>query len=149
MPRKRSELPLIGRSDHLDLPDLGIYDISSRIDTGAASSSIHCEKIRVKEDASGKEYLSVKFEKDSRKWTRIAEFTERRVRSSNGMSEYRFVIFTSLLICGHQYQTEITLADRESMRFPLLIGRKALHGKFIVDVRKTNVSHRQKLKATR
>ena len=60
----------------------------------------------------------------------------RRVKSSNGTVEERIFIKTLLELGGRNFEAEISLTDRASMKFPMLIGRKYLEGRFLVDVSK-------------
>jgi len=58
----------------------------------------------------------------------------RHVRSSNGLIQERIFIKTTLELFGHRYETELSLTDRASMKYPMLIGRKFLENRFVVDV---------------
>ena len=76
----------------------------------------------------------------------IYDFKEKRVRSSNGQLQYRYLIKTSVIIFGKKYKTEFTLTDRGKMKYPILIGRKLLNKNFVVDVSKLNLSLKSKQK---
>jgi hypothetical protein len=58
----------------------------------------------------------------------------RHVKSSNGTIQERIFIKTTLALFNQQYETELSLTDRASMKYPMLIGRKFLEDRFIVDV---------------
>ncbi len=58
----------------------------------------------------------------------------RHVKSSNGTIEERIFIKTTLELYGRRYETELSLTDRKSMKYPMLIGRRFLEGHFLVDV---------------
>lgn len=58
----------------------------------------------------------------------------RHVKSSNGTIQERIFIKTALQLFGQEYETELSLTDRKSMKYPMLIGRKYLEDRFIVDV---------------
>lgn len=58
----------------------------------------------------------------------------RHVKSSNGTIQERIFIKTTLKLFNQQYETELSLTDRASMKYPMLIGRKFLEERFIVDV---------------
>lgn len=58
----------------------------------------------------------------------------RHVKSSNGIVQERIFIKTTLALFNQQYETELSLTDRASMKYPMLIGRKFLEDRFIVDV---------------
>jgi len=138
----------IGRQDKVDLPELGLKDIDIKVDTGAYTSSINCSRVKVKL-INGVETLcfyisgSKIHEKKSREFSTI-NFEKRKVRSSNGMTENRYVIETFVLLFGKKAKLEFSLTDRSKMRFPVLLGRKFLTQRFIVDVSKKNLSYKQK-----
>lgn len=140
----------IGRQDKVDLPDFGLTDIDAKIDTGAYTSSINCSRVKVKSVGGQKElsfYLSGNriHERRSRKFT-TTDFRKKKIRSSNGQTEERYVIKTRILLFGKNLKLELSLADRSKMKFPILIGRKFLTDRFIVDVSKKNLSYSAKLK---
>ncbi len=58
----------------------------------------------------------------------------RNVRSSNGTLQERIFIKTKINLCGKSYTAQLSLADRTEMKYPMLIGRKFLEGRYIVDV---------------
>jgi hypothetical protein len=75
---------------------------------------------------------------------RTSEFREKLIKSSFGQTEYRYAIKTDIILFGQKYHVELTLADREKMQFPILIGRNVLRRNFIVDVGKKNLSFKLK-----
>lgn len=139
---------LIGRKDILDFPELKLEDIEVKVDTGAYSSSIHCRDIE-QEVIDGKKAITFVLLDPShpnyhgKKFT-YYNFKEKKVKSSNGVSEKRFIITSDVLIYGKNYKIELSLTERGEMRFPILIGRKLLMGKFIVDTSKVNLSYKEK-----
>jgi hypothetical protein len=140
---------IIGRKDKGDFPDLELRNIDLKIDTGAYTSAIHCHKIKTKEingnqiltftllDPSHKQYGDKEFSTD--------KFREKRIKNSFGSSEKRFVIKTSIRLFGKKYAIELSLSERGEMRFPILIGRKFLMGKFIVNPSEYDLSYKLKL----
>jgi hypothetical protein len=72
------------------------------------------------------------------------EFDQRNVRNSFGEVEKRFVITTPLKIFNEEIIAEFSLSNRGSLKFPVLIGRKILRNRFIIDVAKKNQSFRAK-----
>jgi hypothetical protein len=150
---KKNPIPklIIGTKDKVDFPLFDLYNIDCKIDTGADTSSIHCYRIKIMEE-NNQEFLSFKLldpehKNYNNKEFRVKEFAERQIKSSNGQTEYRYVITTKLVLFGQEFETEFTLADRESMRFPVLLGKKLLKGKFLVDVAKINLSFKAKKQA--
>lgn len=148
---KKSTKKTIGRKDKLDFPRLKLEEIDVKIDTGAYSSSIHCRDIKL-DKRNGKEaitfvLLDPTHPKYHGKRFSSTTFKEKYVKSSNGVSEKRFVITSNVIIFGEKYKIELSLTERGEMKFPILIGRKLLMGNFIVDASKTDLSF--KLKNTR
>jgi hypothetical protein len=124
----------IGRVERLSLPDLGLGPLMAKADTGAYTSSLHCESVQESE-RDGFRVLLVRFKGD--KQSRIfVQFTTKKVKSSNGQSQKRYSIITQVKLGNDEFQTEFTLTDRKSMRFPALMGRKLLAGRYKIDVSK-------------
>lgn len=144
-------LKVIGRQDKVDLPGFELYGIDAKVDTGAYTSAISCSRVKVKK-IEGVETLVFHIpgsrikEKKARRFS-TANFKKRKIRSSNGVSEERFIIETHVIIFGKKRKVEFSLADRSKMRFPILLGRKFLTKRFIVDVRQKNLSYSLKLKS--
>lgn len=142
---KKKEKLLIGRSDIIDLPEFELYDIPAKVDTGAFTSAIHTSSIKVREEDGIKYiYFKIPAAKKKGKVFHTSHYEERRIRSSNGHIEKRYVITTEILIFGKLQKIEFSLADRSSMKYPILLGRKLLSKKFVVDVAKKNSSYNQK-----
>jgi hypothetical protein len=140
---------LIGRKDKGDFPDLELKNIDLKVDTGAYTSAIHCHKIKIKEQ-DGKQILSFTLLDPSHDQYNNKEFStdsfiEKRIKNSFGSSEKRFVIKTSIRLFSKRYAIELSLSERGEMRFPILIGRKFLMGKFIVNPSKYDLSYKKKL----
>mgnify|MGYP000240555594 CR=1 FL=1 len=130
-------------------PDLGIDEIEAKIDTGAYSSAIHAPKIWLEDDADGESTLHFQLlEKDSKEISinifKTKSFYQKKVRSSNGRLEKRFIIKTKLILGGKKRTTHLSLTNREKMKFPVLIGRRLLKKGFLVDVTKTCTKRNKK-----
>lgn len=143
-------MQVIGRTDVIDLPELGLHDVDAKIDTGAYTSSIHCSRIKVKKDPDGSEVITFtipgsKLHEKGLHHFKVRQFESRHIRSSNGQIQERYVIKTQLILFGRKIRTEFSLADRSSMKFPILLGRKLLQNRFIVDVSKKDLSHTEKI----
>ena len=140
---------VIGSTDRADFPALDLYGIRCKIDTGAQTSSIHCHHVKFVEK-DGKERIKFKLLDPehtlyNNKRIEFDEFDERKVRSSSGHAEMRWVIKTKIILFGQEFDLELTLADREKMRYPVLLGKKFLQDhRIMVDVTKSNLSGRQK-----
>lgn len=133
----RKAKQIIGRLDIIDLPDLGVEDIHAKIDTGAYRSSLHCKKVHLED---GILYFTLHTDTGYQEYA-TKDWTQKVVKSSNGRAQKRYVIKTRMRIFGKNYMASISLTDRSEMKNPLLIGRKILAGKFVVDVSEKNLSY--------
>ena len=139
----------IGRKDKADLPDFGLENVSVKIDSGAYSCSIHCESIR-EVDQDGKKVLEVVFvdteHPDAANRCYFEKFRTKKVRSSNGHLQERYLIVGKIVLFGETYQADFSLTQRNGLRNPILLGRKLLNKNFIIDTTLVNVSYKQKQK---
>lgn len=135
---------VIGRTDIADFPALNLKDIDIKIDTGAYTSSIHCKNIVEKDNILFCEFLDPDHPNYNNKTFTFEEFETARVKSSNGMVSIRYAIKSNITLFEKTYTITLTLNDRNDMRFPVLIGRKFLSKKFLVDPELTNLSHNLK-----
>lgn len=134
--KKRAPL-LIGWREWAAFPELGVEKINAKIDTGAKSSAIHAYRIK-KVERRGKAYAEfflhpVQRHKRPEIYCRAPIVDQRLIRSSNGHEEERLVIETKLRLGEKLWKIDLTLTNRDSMGFRLLIGRDALRRKFIID----------------
>ena len=141
---------VIGRSDIIDLPEFDISNIKAKIDSGAYTSSIHCSKPKLS-IVEGKKRITFYIldnlkEQINNKEFYSEEYTERNIKNSFGQTERRFIIKTKITIFNKIIKTEFSLSDRKNMKHPILLGRKFLKGRFIIDVSKFNLSYKQKRK---
>lgn len=139
---------ILGKKDKADFPELGLQDIDVKIDTGAYTSSIHCCDIKV--EGKGKDailrfkLLDPKHKAYSDKTFELSNFKYKSIKSSNGKAEKRVIISTSIVLFGISYKIELSLSDRGDMRYPVLLGRKLLNRKFLVDTSLSNQSYKNK-----
>jgi hypothetical protein len=138
MPVKQKKIRLIGRREMVNFPLLNISGVEAKIDTGAYTSSIHCENIRLDYENS-KPILYFTIAKGVDGLTdletfRYDAFTQKTIKNSFGEMEDRFVIRTLIHIGRKKLWCSISLSNRDAMRYPVLIGRKLIKGKFLVDV---------------
>lgn len=133
----------IGRTEVVDLPELGLFNINSKIDTGAATSVLHCEDFFIFEK-NEKRYIQCSFNSDSESSENSSLvfpiYSERVVKSSFGQSETRFIFITKIKMFEQLYDIKLSLRDRSDMVYPMLLGRNFINGKFLVDVSKKNLS---------
>jgi len=134
----------IGRIDKADFPQLNLFDIEVKIDTGAYTSSIHCKNVKVEDGYLKCNFLDQEHPCYHEKEIIFDEYDVKVVKSSNGQSEPRYRIKTKIILFGKTQEIYLTLSDREEMRFPVLLGRKFLSKKYIVDINKTNLSFKLK-----
>ncbi|MDH5681377.1 MAG: RimK/LysX family protein [Spirochaetota bacterium] len=140
-------MKVIGRLEKVHFPELQLENISAKIDTGAYSSSLHCHHI-VKETHDDR--AMVRFElldPDHPDYQEVAfllpVYKEKKVKSSTGKSQKRIFIQTSISVLGETYTVELSLTNRKAMKYPVLIGRKLLKNRFVVDVSKEYISETQ------
>lgn len=128
-----SEKLIIGNKEKIDFPDMKRFGIVARIDSGARSSSAHCDKIWI-EKMSGKRILCCHFLKRSHKVVRFEKFKKRKIKSSNGTFQSRYVVQLKIKLGNIVKLTDVTLTDRSTMNYTVLLGRKFLANDFLIDV---------------
>ena len=138
--KKTSVKTLLGRTDIVDFPKLELFNIYIKVDSGANTSSFHCHSIQEENNVLKCQFLDPKHEKYHEKYFTFKEFSQKMVKSSNGIAENRYLIKTEILIFNEIHPIELTLTERGSMKFPVLLGRKFLSKKFVVDTAKKNLS---------
>ncbi len=121
---------VIGWRESVALPLLGIAHAMAKVDTGARTSAIHAERIR-------------RFDRDGAPWVRfhvphagLPEAVDceapvidaRAIKNTSGVAEERIVIETQVRLADRLWRIELSLADREAMTFPLILGRTAIRG---------------------
>ncbi|HTL81311.1 MAG TPA: RimK/LysX family protein [Bacteroidia bacterium] len=124
---------IIGRREFIDFPDLGLFRLEAKIDTGANTTALHCSHVRVENgillfrllDENHPEY---------RHEHRFEKFEQKIIRSSFGEEEMRYIIRTRIRIGKKTILSIVSLSDRKDMKYPVLIGRRLLKGRFLVDV---------------
>jgi len=128
---------IVGSEEWCGLTDLGIPAIKARVDSGAKTSSIHASNIQsFKRDNATWVSFDVYPLQNNRSITKRVEakvLDRRMIKSSNGESNKRYVIQTSLSIGGKQWPIELSLANRDTMGFRMLLGREAMNGRLLVD----------------
>ena len=134
--RKRLKEPCeIGWCELVSLPDLGITDVHAKIDSGAATSSLHAVRIEPF-DRDGGQWVAFTIPKSPASPALRCEaklVAKRLIKSSNGRSQQRYVIETTMQLGPLTWVGHMTLANRQSMAFPILVGRRALRRGFLVN----------------
>ena len=128
---------IIGRLESIALPEIGIDNLEVRVDTGAKTSSLHVDNIK-KFVVKGIHQVTFDIHPDAHNVDRIVTCTApisdlRKVKSSNGTSEERYVIETTIVLGSESWAIEITLTDRSDMSYLMLFGREAIGTKFLID----------------
>lgn len=133
---KKPPLPRIGWREWIALPELGVAAIKAKVDSGARSCALHAFALR-------------EFQRDGKRWVRFrvhplqrntrlsveceAELIEyRQVRSSTGHLTRRPVIRTDMELLGQRFPVELTLTNRDTLGFRMLLGRQAIRGRFLI-----------------
>ncbi len=137
-------MEILGRSDRVDLPGLGLTDIQAKVDTGAYTSSLHCSRAEVIGgvlefillDEEHPEFTGMPF--------RFRKFVQREVRNSFGEAELRYVIKTHVRLFNRTIRAEFSLSNRGNLKFPVLLGRKILRNRFLIDVTKKDLAFQAK-----
>lgn len=142
-------MQILGRSDRVDLPGLRLEDIRAKIDTGAYTSSLHCLRAELVNDKLEFVLLDEEHpEFTGMKYT-FKRFDQREIKNSFGEAELRFVIKTKVKIFDEVIRTEFSLSNRGNLKFPVLLGRKFLRQRFLIDVTKKDLSFlRKQIKST-
>lgn len=133
----KSTKMVAGWREWLSLPDLGIPAIKAKVDTGARTSALHTahvEPFRKKGGEFVRFWIHPLQGRNDLVLTCTAPLLEKRmVSDSGGHRENRYVIETLLRLGDCEWPIEITLTDRDMMRFRMLLGRTAMVNKIVVD----------------
>lgn len=129
---------IIGRLEQVNLPEFNLFGLDAKIDTGAYSGSLHAHEFETRMEEDEKiltfKLLDPEHPEYNEKTFETKDFFVRKVKSSNGESVLRYFIRTILEMSGEEFEVELSLADRSSMKWPILIGRKNLTKRFLIDV---------------
>lgn len=127
-------MEVVGYIESVDLPEMELFGLDAKIDTGAERCSLHCDEIKTEggkvsfllHDKVHPAYHGKRFTFDI--------FKKDTVKSSNGRSEERIFIKSKIKLGCKTYEAEISLADRRTMKYPMLVGRRFMSQRYLVDV---------------
>jgi hypothetical protein len=143
-----SEKLVLGWREWLGFPDIGIEQIKAKVDTGARTSCLHA-------------FFVEPLEREGEAWVRFGIHPlqrstseeivceapvkdQRAVRDSGGHEELRYVIETTVTIGSSEHSIEVTLTDRDTMKFRVLLGRTAIREHYVVDAGRSYVRGKRK-----
>lgn len=137
MPGKK----IVGTIELISILDLELYDLDAKVDTGADSNALHCDDIHIDEN-NFVHFTLLDEVHESYHGKRIVMplYKLKRVKSSNGEVQERASVRVTVEFFAKRYKTIISLTNRSDMKYPMLIGRKFLANKFLVDVSKEYLS---------
>lgn len=136
-------LIVVGWTEIVGLPALGLHDLKAKIDTGARTSALHADRIETYERDG---MLRVRFRvhhgaAKARALHDLPVHDRRAIKNTSGVPEERIVIRTPLAIAGHLWRIDLSLTDRTNMRLPMIVGRTALAAHDVaVHTRRTRVA---------
>lgn len=147
--KKHKPLKMIGWREWVALPELGIEKIKVKVDTGARTSALHAFALRPYREGS---IQKISFDihplqHNTRLVKRcVANVIDKRwVTDSGGHREERYVIMTPVIIGGKKWSIEVTLTERDTMLFRMLLGRSAIRNDFIVTPGKSFLADKRKV----
>ncbi len=132
-----SKLGKIGWREWVALPDLNLPAIKAKVDTGARTSALHAFFIEpyTADDRDMLRFLihPIQGNEDLFVECHAAVLDQRDVTDSGGHREKRYVIETDVIVGKQRWPIEMTLTNRDTMRFRMLLGRRAMENRFLVD----------------
>lgn len=141
--KQKKKRKIIGWREIISLPDLGVEAIKVKVDSGAATSALHATAIRYLEKNNGETWVSfvVTERMHPRRAIRVRAplVEQRKVTSSMGHASVRPVIRTTIRLGSQSWEIEITLVNRDPMGFRMLLGRRALKNRYLINPAKSFV----------
>jgi len=138
------EKRVVGAKELISILDLDLIDLDAKIDTGADSNALHCDNIVVNNNLVEFTLLDQIHPSYHGRRIKLPLYKIKKVKSSNGQVQLRPSIKVDVNFMGKNYKSVISLTNRADMKFPMLIGRRFLNNRFIVDVSKEYLSKENK-----
>ncbi|TMO71974.1 ATP-dependent zinc protease [Pseudoalteromonas sp. S3785] len=127
----------VGWREWLSLPELGIEKIKAKVDTGARTSCIHAVNIEEYQKNGEKwvKFIAQPLQGDEQTQVKCSAKVKKikAVTSSSGQKEMRYFIETTLHAGQHSWPIEVTLTNRATMKFRMLLGRTAMENHLVVN----------------
>jgi hypothetical protein len=147
-PLKKKKYRRIGWREWVSLPQLGIEKIKAKVDTGARTSALHAFSLRpFKENGKDRIRFDIHPLQNNTEEiiTCVADIVDfRGVTDSGGHTEERYVICTPVAIGDKTWPIEITLTERDTMLFRMLLGRSAIRRRYIVNPARSFMTTKRK-----
>ncbi|HLG02547.1 MAG TPA: RimK/LysX family protein [Bacteroidia bacterium] len=138
MKKKKSHSPhpihIIGRRETVDFPDLGLFGLTAKIDTGANTTALHCHHVRIEKGVLCFRLLDETHPEYQDREHCFEKFEQKLIKSSMGEQEMRYIVRTRIRLGSRTIKSIVSLTDRKTMKYPVLIGRRLLKNRFVVDV---------------
>jgi len=124
----------IGKIEYISLPSESLANVPAKVDTGADISAIWASQIRRKNNRVYYQLFDKKSPYYTGKQLSTSDFSISSIKSSFGQTELRYKVRIPIVLGGKRIRATFTLANRANNEYPILVGRRTLHGKFLVDV---------------
>jgi hypothetical protein len=127
---------IVGKKEKISIISLELFDLDAKVDTGADSNALHCDNIKIDKENNLVTFCLLDEVHPSYhgKTMTYPIYKMKKVKSSNGQLQIRPSIKVEVEFFNKTYESVISLTNRQDMKFPMLIGRKFLDGKCLVDV---------------
>lgn len=143
------EKKIVGRKESLSILDLELFDLDAKVDTGADSNALHCDHIEIKDKEVSFTLLDEVHPSYHGKRITLPIYKIKKVKSSNGEVQERPSVKVTIEFYGKKYKSVISLTNRADMKFPMLIGRRFLNDRFLVDVSKEYLANKHNNKESK
>jgi hypothetical protein len=137
---RNQKVGVVGSKELVSFPRLNIYDVPAKIDTGADTSSVWVSHIKVTKHGLSFQLFGKRNKYYTGETITVPVYETAVVKSSSGIPEKRYKVRLVVLVKNRRIRAYFTLADRSTMKFPILLGKRLLNNKFMVDVSKEYIA---------